>query len=106
MAAGNILLFYYISKTHLVTADPIEMASERPVMTLPRLMLDLSAKDLGILMLNPFFRGQPRMSDQQAGQLTSSFSSGKFLEAVCGRNASDGDFAATHSWSYSTVEWP
>lgn len=105
MAAGNIL-FYYTSKTHLVTADPIEMASERPVMTLPRLMLDLSAKDLGILMLNPFFRGQPRMSDQQAGQLTSSFSSGKFLEAVCGRNASDGDFAATHSWSYSTVEWP
>ena len=75
-----------------MTADPTDMASERPVMTLPRLRLDRSAKDLGILMLNPTGLG---MSDQQAGQLTS-FSSGK-CGAAYGRNASIGDVAGP--WS-------
>ena len=46
-------MFLYKMKTYLVTADPTEMASDRPVMTLPRLRLDRSAKDLGMLMLNP-----------------------------------------------------
>lgn len=46
-------MFLYKMKTYLVTADPTEMASDRPVMTLPRLRLDRSAKDLGMLILNP-----------------------------------------------------